>query len=66
MKNKYEKSKDKFIEDANNGKRLSPLKAIRVFCLECMGYYVEDVKNCTCDTCPNHKFRFGKNETGKE
>ena len=47
-----------------------PLRAIRYFCFECMGWDrlskdsgkpFEDVKNCTDDICPLYEFRFGKN-----
>ena len=39
----------------------SPLKAIRCFCIECMGGQVTDVKDCTTKTCPLYDFRMGKN-----
>lgn len=51
-------------------KSTKPLKAIRLFCGECMGmdrrkkhpsYPFTDVKGCTDDLCPLLDFRFGKN-----
>lgn len=51
-------------------KSTKPLKAIRLFCFECMGMSraidhpkapIEDVKGCTDDLCPLLDFRFGKN-----
>ena len=39
----------------------SPLKAIRAFCIECMGDQVREVKGCTSTNCPLHAFRMGKN-----
>lgn len=53
-----------------NRKSLSPTKAIRIFCFECMGMDrrnpkaerpYEDVQNCTDFDCPLYDFRFGKN-----
>ena len=51
-------------------KSTKPLKAIRLFCFECIGMDrrykkpsppVSDVKGCTDDLCPLFDFRFGKN-----
>ena len=39
----------------------SPLKAIRCFCVECMGEQVREVKDCTAPNCPLYAFRMGKN-----
>lgn len=48
----------------------SPLKAIKVNCLECMGMSqthekpkvpYDDVKKCTAPNCPLYYFRQGKN-----
>ena len=39
----------------------SPLKAIRAFCIECMGGQVTYVKDCTSKTCPLYDLRMGKN-----
>ena len=42
-------------------KLTSPLKAIRCFCIECMGGQVREVKDCTAPNCPLYAFRMGKN-----
>ena len=39
----------------------SPLKAIRCFCIECMGGQVREVKDCTAPNCSLYAFRMGKN-----
>lgn len=39
----------------------SPLKAIKLFCLECCGYQRDEVKSCTASACPLYCFRDGKN-----
>ncbi|MFH2002975.1 MAG: hypothetical protein ABIK28_25135 [Planctomycetota bacterium] len=45
----------------------SPVKAIRAYCLQCVGGSFKDVRICTGDlcigdegTCPLHPFRFGR------
>lgn len=38
----------------------NPVKAIRAFCLECLGTY-EEIKVCSATKCPLYLFRFGKN-----
>jgi len=64
--NKYEKVHHELVKDAMSGKvRISPLKAIRSFCLECVGYQQAEVKDCMGDECPLFKFRYGKNMTGR-
>ncbi len=51
-------------------KASKPMKAIRLFCGECMGmdrrykekkYPIEDVRGCTDDLCPLFEWRFGRN-----
>lgn len=39
----------------------SPAKAIREFCLGCVGYSANEVKLCPSAKCPLYPFRFGKN-----
>ena len=46
-------------------KTLSPLKAIRKYCLECVGQCREDVRTCTGIDCHLWPFRFGTNPTRK-
>jgi hypothetical protein len=40
---------------------LSPIRAIKAFCIECMGFEQHEVKSCTAPTCPLFPFRLGKN-----
>lgn len=39
----------------------SPIKAIREFCLGCVGHSAHEVKLCPSVKCPLYPFRFGKN-----
>jgi len=39
----------------------SPIKAIRAFCIECMGGQSSEVKSCPSKKCPLYDFRMGKN-----
>ncbi len=39
---------------------LSPLKAIRLNCLECVCWSAQEVKYCTAKLCPLYTYRFGK------
>ena len=39
---------------------LSPLKAIRLNCLECVCWSASEVKHCTANICPLFLYRFGK------
>lgn len=32
-------------------------KAIKYFCLECLGGYQEDIRNCTVEKCALYPFR---------
>jgi hypothetical protein len=41
--------------------KISPVKAIRLFCIDCSGGSLPEVKECRSFTCPLHPFRFGKN-----
>ena len=47
--------------EGNNEEIKSPLKAIRAFCIDCMGGQVREVKLCPSQICPLHAFRMGKN-----
>ena len=42
-------------------KRISPLKAIRLKCLDCCCGSSNEVKLCTAERCPLYVFREGKN-----
>jgi hypothetical protein len=39
---------------------LTPLKAIRNKCLECVYWSASEVKRCTSKLCSLHPYRFGK------
>ncbi len=39
----------------------NPVKAIRAKCLDCCCGSTEEVKQCPCEACALHSFRFGKN-----
>ena len=43
------------------GRGRPSVKVIRKFCRECMGEYVDLVRNCTTEYCPLHQYRMGKN-----
>ncbi len=42
-------------------KATSPLKAIRAFCIICMGGYVREVARCTARSCVLYPMRMGRN-----
>lgn len=42
-------------------KHISPLKAIRLKCLDCCCGSSNEVKLCTVKHCPLYPYRFGKN-----
>ncbi|KQC14429.1 MAG: hypothetical protein APR63_14300 [Desulfuromonas sp. SDB] len=41
-------------------------KAIRYFCLHCMGCSAREVKKCSATDCPLYPFRFGTNPNRKK
>ena len=52
-------------------KQKKPLKAIREFCIECMGGrenegYIKHIKNCGVLDCALYEFRLGKNPFHKK
>ena len=54
------------IHDGKGGSRevtLTPMKAIRYFCNECMCGSSEEIRKCTAPLCPLYPFRGG---LGKE
>lgn len=63
--NQYETRFQKVLADIKKGKRTSPLVAIRMDCLECMGFQVVEVTNCELTHCILHAYRMGKNTSGK-
>jgi hypothetical protein len=54
------------VDDSDDSKYPTPMKAIRAKCLDCcLGQYGE-VKSCTCTDCPLYNFRLGKNPNRKK
>lgn len=45
--------------------KLTPIRAIRLKCLDCSGT-ANEVKLCTCKDCALWPYRFGKRPKGKE
>lgn len=45
--------------------QITPLKAIRLKCIDCSGYSKVEVRNCVIPECPLYQFRFGKNPNRK-
>ena len=45
---------------------LTPQKAIRAFCIECMGFNASEVQNCTAPLCPIYPWRMGRIKTGRK
>ena len=41
-------------------KVLTPIKAIRAYCIECSGGMTKEVKLCTAEKCPLYPYRMGK------
>jgi hypothetical protein len=46
-------------------KRITPLRAIRLNCLKCVGGSAKEVKRCNIPECPLFDYRFGKNPSLK-
>lgn len=44
---------------------MTPVKAIRLYCLECSGKSPKEVKECTISDCTLFPFRLGKNPNRK-
>jgi hypothetical protein len=44
---------------------LTPIKAIRQQCLECVGWQVKEITDCTSTLCPLFPFRMGKTHSGR-
>jgi hypothetical protein len=52
-------------EDGTRKVSLTPLRAIRFHCLECIGWKPSEVKNCTSILCPLYPYRSGSNSERK-
>ena len=46
--------------------KVSPLKAIRLKCLDCSGGSAQEVKNCALSECPLFPYRFASNPYTKK
>ena len=44
-------------------KVLTPIKAIRAYCVECSGGMTKEVKLCNVEKCPLYPYRMGKRPT---
>ena len=53
-------------KEAMNQKIPSPLKAIRLKCMECSNYSAYEVKHCPIQDCNLYAFRLGKNPNIKK
>lgn len=49
----------------DHGKKITPLRAIRAKCIDCMCGSSFEVAQCPSDLCPLYDFRFGKNPNVK-
>ena len=57
-----------YVEICGQGLRhvtLTPMKAIRLKCLDCSAGSHTEIRLCVINTCPLHPYRFGKNPTLK-
>ena len=45
---------------------MSPLKALRLRCIDCYGGSLKSVRGCTSTDCPSWPFRMGRNPWRKE
>lgn len=46
-------------------KKLTPLRAIRAKCLDCMAGSAKEVRLCPSEDCPLYLYRFGRNPKRK-
>lgn len=44
----------------------TPIKAIRLKCLECSAYQVKEVRECSVSTCPLYIYRMGHRPKDEE
>ncbi len=64
----YERKDDESCQEAQNrieekyrARATSPLRAIRAFCVLCMGAQPKEVAKCTAKRCVLYRFRDGRN-----
>ena len=54
------------IRTKDGGRRdvvITPLRAIRLYCLECCGWQVREVRLCVANECPLWPYRMGRRPT---
>lgn len=61
---KEDAGRAKMLQAIASGK-LTPLKAIKLHCLDCVCYDRNEVKECGNVDCPLHAFRFGRSPRRK-
>jgi hypothetical protein len=57
------------VRDSKGGEidvKLTPIKAIRLQCIECMGFQPSMVNECTSPLCSLFPFRKGNSHSGKK
>jgi hypothetical protein len=59
---KVEEKEKKVKTKKNSRDKITRMKAIRYFCIECCGYQVGVVKDCTDFACPLWSFRMGRGQ----
>ena len=58
--NSFEKQYNEVLKKLQDNKRVSMLKVIRVYCLQCCGYQTNEVDLCeSADSCVLWPFRHG-------
>ncbi len=45
-----------------NKNNLTPVRAIRLRCLDCSCHQVKEVRDCDIETCPLYEYRMGKRQ----
>jgi len=45
--------------------KITPLRAIRLYCLECSNFQPGEVRNCWIPACPLYEYRLGTNPKRK-
>jgi len=55
------KSKIRKNDGGTKEVQLTPIKAIRFHCLDCVCWVPSEVKNCTSKLCPLYPYRMGTN-----
>ena len=53
---KAAQGKNEYLEYLKNGQKLSPLKAIKANCYQCMNSYIDGKANCQIPDCPLYPY----------